>query len=754
MSPVEEPKPARVGVPAYTNESGVSTRVDAPQASNYPCYLLFFLSGIPALLYQIVWQRALFTIYGVNIESVTIIVTVFMLGLGLGSLAGGYVSSKRLAIPLLFLFAGIESLIGLFGAFSMMIFRTAAMFTAGAPPLETGLITFGLLLIPTMLMGSTLPLLTAHLIRRNQNVGKSVGALYSVNTFGSAAACFLAALFLMRFLGESGSVRLAAGVNALVACVAILFHFFDNPSRQSPSANVAGISVSRTTVLSFRKGLIVAAVAGFIALGYEIVWYRLYAFVSGGPASCFAYVLGWYLAGVGYGSLAVRDICCSHQLQARGASVLPVLKKAILLGSLAAFLIGPTIGVIPGLIPYPLVFIGAALLGAVFPLVSHASIEPDAPDAGTRLSYLYLSNILGCTAGSLLVGFVLMDWLPIQGIAAFLLSAGLILAFSIDFAKPVKFTFRATAIACAILLVLSAWPLYSKLYERLLTPHYGDKIRLDRVVETRSGVIAVDNTGTVYGGGMYDGRFNTDLMQDSNGIFRAFAVDAFQPNPKEVLMIGLSSGSWAQVLANNPRVERITIIEINPGYLKLIPKYPTVASVLHNPKVSVFVDDGRRWLLRNPQARFDLVVSNTSYHWRSQTSNLLSAEFLSLIRRHLKQGGIHYYNTTDSEEALFTGATVFPYALRIYNFLAVSDRPIVTDKERWRADLAAFRIDGKPVLTGAAGNKRMGELLKSIDTLDSNAGAPMASESGEHLRQRLRGRRIVSDDNMATEWAR
>ncbi len=112
-------------------------------------YLLFFLSGFPALLYQIVWQRALFTLYGVNIESVTMIVTVFMLGLGLGSLVGGWLSSLPRVRPLV-AFGIIEISIGLFGSGSLWIFHRVGALTAGHSTFVTGIFSFGLLLIPTL----------------------------------------------------------------------------------------------------------------------------------------------------------------------------------------------------------------------------------------------------------------------------------------------------------------------------------------------------------------------------------------------------------------------------------------------------------------------------------------------------------------------------------------------------------------------------------------------------------------------------
>src|SRR5260370_30841617 len=115
-----------------------------------------------------------------------------MLGLGLGSLAGGWLS-KRTSIPLLVLFGTIELGIAVYGSVSMRLFHGVASLTAGAGPLQTGLVTFLLLMIPTLLMGSTLPLLVAHLVRRNGNIGESVCGLSSVNTFASAGVRFLAA---------------------------------------------------------------------------------------------------------------------------------------------------------------------------------------------------------------------------------------------------------------------------------------------------------------------------------------------------------------------------------------------------------------------------------------------------------------------------------------------------------------------------------------------------------------------------------
>jgi predicted membrane-bound spermidine synthase len=192
-------------------------------AARVPVWLApaFFASGFAALIYQVVWQRVLFASFGINIEAVTIVVTAFLAGLGLGSLAGGRVSTRN-SLSLLRAFAAVEASIGMYGLISVRLFRWLASYAADLSEWGTGIITFVLVLIPTMLMGFTLPLLVAFAVRRNGNVGSSVGQLYFVNTAGSALASLMAAAFMMGSLGESRSVMVAAFLNITVAAVVFL----------------------------------------------------------------------------------------------------------------------------------------------------------------------------------------------------------------------------------------------------------------------------------------------------------------------------------------------------------------------------------------------------------------------------------------------------------------------------------------------------------------------------------------------------
>jgi len=503
---------------------------------------------------------------------------------------------------------------------------------------------------------------------------------------------------------------------------------------------------------------------GFIALAYEIVWYRLYAFVSGGTAPSFAMLLAFYLFGIAYGSFAVRDACRKNlgndlrRTLSAGATV-------VMLGTIAAFLLGPALALwvlyLDYHVSFVFVFIAAALLGSAFPLLSHAAIDP-AQDSGKYISFLYMSNIAGSTLGSFLVGFVVLDHWSTRATSLLLLGLGFVVACvlaGLAWPKAPKRILLAGAAACVVL-ALASGPLFSGLYEKLLfKARYHSGISFSDVIENRSGVVALYPTTadfgyltrTVYSGGAYDGQINTDIMRDSNGVIRAYAIAGLHPHPKSVLIIGLATGAWAQILSNNREVQDVTIVEINPGFLPLIQKSPEVESLLRNPKVHIVIDDGRRWLVAHPARRFDFILMNTSFNWRANMSNLLSTEFMRLMRDHMNPGGIAYYNTTWSGEALATGASAFPYALRVLGFLAVSDSPFTLDKDRWRTALANYRIDGHPVLDLANPQQRarLEEVLHLADELDLPNGG---LESRDSLLARYKTARLITDDNMGTEW--
>ena len=498
--------------------------------------------------------------------------------------------------------------------------------------------------------------------------------------------------------------------------------------------------------------LALAFLSGTIALSYEILWYRAFSFMSGSSADTFGLLLGSYLLGLALGAVGVR------RLFGAGGDAAASAQKRMLFGlTVAANVLGYLLVPLLGLLAVrgwtwkaalPLVGVAAAGLGTVLPLAAHLFIAPDAR-AGRRVSYLYLANIAGSTLGSLLTGFVLLDRCSLGGIHLFLLYLGLGMALLVLFLDRGPRRRRGGILlgSLAVVAGVVGTAPFGGVYERLqLKSAYVPGYRCSHVVETKSGVITVNEKGQIFGGGIYDGAYNTGLEDDKNTIIRCYALAGLRAATKDVLMIGLSSGSWATVIANSPGVERFTIVEINPGYLALLSEYPDVAGLLRNPKVRIEIDDGRRWLVRNRDRRFDAIVANATFHWRSNATNLLSEEFLQLVRSRLNPGGYYYYNTTESARVLKTGCTTFPYALKIGGFLAVSDAPLELDPERLRDRLFDYPRAGKTVLDRGS----PGDQARSTAVIDRLRG--MLKSRTEVLAGIPAGARLVTDDNMGTEW--
>jgi spermidine synthase len=719
--------------------------------------LLFLCSGMPALIYQIVWQRALFSIYGVNSQSVVIVVTAFMAGLGIGSLAGGRLSARfpRRAV----LIFGIAELgVAAFGLSSLRIFQWAAAHTSGANLPSVMLFSLLLLLFPTILMGATLPLLAEHLVLRTKRVGASVSTLYFANTFGSAIACYLCATFLLRDFGQSGSVSIAASLNAAVGGIAYLYARRDKQDLGEPTKAISAPGPESTPV-PLPAAMLLAAASGFIALGFEIAWFRVFALASSDRAPAFALLLSTYLAGIAAGCY-LSDKGTAERKPETVMRVVGIL--LILAGAISAYL-PPLVATfmfrnIPFLVSAPAFFFTAALIGSVLPLLCRVAIAPD-DQAGRSVSFVYVSNIIGSALGSLGIGFFLMQHFGLRSVSLGLGMLGVLLGSAV-----LIFSKGRTAMPPAWVLVLmtasfvavpASSGLYSLLFERLIFGNRSEAgVSFAHVVENRNGVIGVTQDRAVFGGGVYDGYFNVDPVHDSNLVVRAYALSGFCPAAKRILVIGLASGSWAQIFANHPQVETLDAVEINPGYLQLIPQYSMVQSLLQNPKVHVYADDGRRWLLAHPEARYDAVIANQSYNWRDHSSVLLSADFLRLVRTHLNPGGVYYFNTTESDESIATALHVFPYGLRVINFVAVSDSPIAVDKGRWISILRRYTIDGKTVFdpVDPTAQKTMAAYMALADTLKEPPRF-LGMESSDSLRARLGKRLIITDDNMGLEWS-
>jgi spermidine synthase len=725
-------------------------------ASLWVLPIAFLMSGFSALIYQIVWQRVLFADFGINIESITIIVTIFMFGLGIGSLAGGSLS-RRYPAYLPQLFMACELLIGLFGLVSLRLIDVVSHAAIHGSLPTISLAVFGLLFLPTLLMGATLPILVTYLHRHYRNVGISVGILYFINTLGAAIACFMTADLFFVFFGRQATVFIAATGNFLIGCLVYL-HTRSLKSIQEPAVSfppplpatdIEGKSAGNGAI-RFSLILLLSCVTGYISLSQEILWFRAISYLSGGKPVVFAHVLGFFLLGIALGALYGKRLCRNERdIPLTFIAAMLALSAIIYYASMPLsshlLIVSEPLGMLAS---YLLVGIVAFLVGGIFPLLCHIGIIAK-DSVGLSMSWIYFANIIGSTAGPLITGFFLLDHFTLERNMLYISIFTLLVATVIFLSAPLS-SMRKSAVTVGTLLAAvgmfaSHNTVYAYLLEKLQfkSDSYLQGRTYKYTFQNRSGIIAVEggNPDLIYGGGVYDGKFSTDPVLNANGITRAYMIAALHPHPEEVLAIGLSSGSWARVLSDYSDLKRLTVVEINPGYLEIIGRYPAMATLLSDPRVSIATDDGRRWLKRNTDRKFDLILMNTTFHWRDGSTNLLSADFLRICKDHLKERGVIYYNTTGSKDVIYTAARVFRHIARYDNFVAASDAPFDMDKAAVRHNLLKFRDGGVPVFTRDSRSRGVLAAMVSSDL----------SDKGNEYRGK-KGLRLISDDNMVTEF--
>lgn len=710
------------------------TSVKGIFASKVFIVFLFFISGFSALIYQVVWQRKLYMIYGTNIESITMIVTIFMFGLGIGSLFGGYLS-KRFPEKGHILFMICEFGIGLFGLISLSLIEWIGAMTLEGTLFEVSLTVFGFLFVPTLLMGATLPILVAHINRNIRNVGKSVGILYCINTVGSALASVMTADVLFVWTGLRGATIVAVICNFSVGLLVLLSSRKAEIQEELFEQQIVASTYSSPTVL------LLSLASGFISLSQEIVWMRLISYMSGGKPQVFAHVLGFLLCGMAFGAyLGGRE--CDQGFRRFKNPILFVSSMFIISG--VVYYLSISIITKIHLLSWPsahvtayiAIFVCAFTLGGIFPVLCHIY---KAKDVGGLVSKTYMANIIGSTAGPLITGFLLFEYLStsdlILGLSLLSLSIGVVGWFAQHYKRYLG------------LAVLGVFACVSMVIHRYIFDNLFANLRFispiksyHHIYEDRSGVVATTKEKVggdgIYGGGVYDGRMNIDPIINSNWIDRAYLIPTLHPNPKHVLVIGLSGGSWVRVLADYDGIEKITVVEISKTYINLISHYPIQQSVLSDPKVTIYFDDGRRYLLRTNN-KFDLIVQNTTYHWRSNSTYILSKEYFSLCKDHLKEGGAIWVNTTDSVEVSATLASVFTHIVTFKNFVGGSDYQFVVDKKAREVALKRYPVFQEPLSD------------KKLEVLDYLSKVTIV-DIGDSLRNR--DIPIITDDNMWVEY--
>ncbi len=628
----------------------------------------FSLSGLAALIYETAWTQQFALVFGASELAVATVLAAYMAGLTAGAAIAGRLVG-RIRRPIL-VYAVLELGIALAAlavpAALRLATRLQVVVLGGleVPP-EAGSLasalfylaaSFAILLIPTGLMGATLPLLARHAVRRDREVGPRVGLLYTANTAGAAAGTLLAAFVLLPRLGLGRTVLAAVGANLLVfVLAALLARGRGLAATTTPAAVATPEPPGETGQAGAAWILPLILVSGFVSFTWEVLWTRLLSHLLGGSIYAFGTMLATFLAGIGLGSGLAARWATDRPRAWRGFAAAQI---GIAAASYAAFAL---VDRLPGLAgdvagsggafvaSAPLAAVtllpGALFIGATFPLAVRV-LAGGAAQAGPASARVFAWNTLGAIAGAIATGFVLLPGLRVAGTAAAATAVSLALALAAALlARPRRAALGL--VAAGGLVVLAAAPprtpwqvlRHSPLTGRTAAGEvafYGVG-RSATVLLTDAGVewrLTTDGLpeAAIERRGARPGRFAT-------AHWLALLPQVSRPRARSVLIVGLGAGLTLEAVP--PAVEEIHLVEIEPEVVRANRSKAgeRPGDPLADPRLRLHVNDARSALLLS-ERRFDAIVSQPSHPWTAGASHLFTREFFGLVLERLRPAGV------------------------------------------------------------------------------------------------------------------
>ncbi|MCH7643936.1 MAG: fused MFS/spermidine synthase [Myxococcales bacterium] len=678
--------------------------------------LCFFLSGFAALLYETAWAREFAFVFGTSEFAVVSVLAAYMGGLAAGAaVAARLVSRVRrpiLVYGLLELGIAASALAVPWGIRAAMWLHTAIAGGQSAPPDEASVAgslfyvacSFAILMIPTGLMGATLPLLARYAVRRESEIGRRVGVLYSVNTVGAVVGAVAAGFVLLPALGLRTTVYVGAATNALVFGAAALL-----ARRSAPLPELAP-STSAPSV-RFHWILPLIALSGFASFTYEVVWIRLLGMLLGGSIQGLATMLASFLLGIAIGSAAAARFARDPVRAAHGfawaqigaatlsliafslANRMPELAQGLgagRAGSLTANALIAALGLLPG----------ALCVGATFPFAVRLFARHES-EAGPAAARVYAWNTVGAISGALATGFVLLTSLRFAGTIC--LAAGLNLFLALATAgltRPALRVVAGAAAACLAVLVIlpPATPWAVLRYNSSNASNWQGEIAYYEVGRSSTVLLFDEGDGWRL---VTNGQPESTIQRDSPTPERFITARwlgmlpaLLRPYARSMLMIGLGGGLSIEAVPSS--IERIHVIELEREVVHAHHKLEALRgfSPISDPRVQLVVNDARGALMLT-DARFDAIVSQPSHPWTAGASHLYTREFFSLVSDHLEPGGVfvQWIGLSFVDEPLLR--SIVATLLEVFPEIAVF-RPVVGS-----VLFAASNAEFDPVMTPA-----------------------------------------------------
>ncbi len=775
---------------ALASDSTVtSSRSSEPSGASAPPFsltlALFILSGVTGLIDQICFSKYLSYIVGSTAYAVSAVLAAFMTGLAIGAHWGGK-ASPRVTRPLR-AYGWLELVVACTVAMTPFAFHTITpMYAALARSMPDSLIALsvvrwlvalGVVVIPTMAMGATLPLLSRSFDTGESSAQasalreKRLGALYAINTLGGALGALGAAYLILPALGVDGTVFASACGSALVGGLALLFGArVQAPVSLAPEVLTPG--QHEPTTAEVRPLFFLAFASGALVFAAEVVFTHLLALIIGNSAYAFGLILAAFLSclfvGASRASVAQRHF---------GDAALPL---GLALSGLGLALTLPAWDKLPyffdntgevltsfaareatrGIASFVMLVIPTTLMGLTFPLLLQRVARY--AHVGRWVGRLTAVNTLGAVLGSLLTGYVFLPWLGSQrsllAIALlFALCSLVVLGWVTGFMRKAVLAGAGVTLLFAVLaprwdlaMLTSGTNVYFDGY------HAPDAILMMRE-DVHGGVTTVTDTKgvrTLYTNGKFQG--NTGWEMNAQRFF-AHYPSLFVKDYRDLLVIGLGTGTTLGTLAGYPW-QKIDVAEISPSILLAARTYFTGPNLgaIDDPRVTIHHADGRNFLLVQEQS-YDLISMELSSIWFAGASSLYSKEFYGLVHQRLKPGGVfqqwvqlHHVRPHDFATILNTLRHEFAHVTLFYGggqgILVASDAPLVTSRARIEA------LEQTPRVAATIPHQRpLLELLN--DALVSDAGldhflADQARAANEPVEQM-----VSTDGNLYLEYA-
>ncbi len=660
----------------------------------------FFLSGVAGLIYQTAWTRDFAFVFGTSNLAVATVLAAYMAGLAAGAAVAARfahrITRPLLTYGLLELGVGLSALGVPFAIDASQALHVALLGGQAALSSTGGLSTalfylvcsFVILMVPTAMMGATLPLLVRHSVHTEDEIGSKIGLLYSINTAGAVVGTIIAAFLLLPTLGLRQTIYVAAGFNGLVFLAAwALARSAGNqfstdralPTRDLPAAG-------KTAWM-----LPLIFVSGLVSFTYEVLWVRLLEHMLGGSVYAFSTMLASFLAGIALGAAVASRLSTSRE---RAASGFAIAQLGIAGLSLAAF---SAVDWIPSLteslrhsgyskllvdwVAATLtLFPAAALIGATFPFAVRVMARNEA-DAGPASARVYAVNTLGSVVGAIAAGFFVIPVLGYAGTLIACVALNLMLAIGTAWGLVDRHPRRlqiAGAVGLVALVMLppdQPWKIlrYSALAH---AANQEDTIRYLGVGRAAT-VLLLESPVQWFlrTNGNPEGRITRPGIPRDQGLVARWLgglPSLARPEANSLLVVGFGGGLALETVPS--LIEQIDVIELEPEVIEANRSLGDLRwrDPLKDPRITVHLNDARNALILTDQ-RFDAIVSQPSHPWSAGASHLYTQEFFEIAQDHLEPEGVfvqwiglHFVDEPLFRTLLATLGEVFDY-VQVYN---------------------------------------------------------------------------------------